>query len=144
MKKQLFILLLMFLPAVTFSQQYPKEVLPGKSYTVTATNDTLWVITDSQLEKCLEAGEKLEICKEITDSLKSANGKQQEVINQQDQNVKEYKEGYDRYKDKWEESDKKVEELEIKLEKQKKLTRVLCGVSAIGSALLTALIFIAL
>ncbi len=54
------IILLVVFSAIGWAQNYPKPVLPGQKYTVAPVHDTLWIITDSQLERALIAAKELE------------------------------------------------------------------------------------
>ena len=59
MKKVFFISLLTVWTILAWAQNYPKPILPGQELTIASKNDTLWIITDSQLEKTIITAKKL-------------------------------------------------------------------------------------
>ncbi len=60
MKKFIALYISLFTIAICFGQNYPIPVVPGKSFTVKPDKDTLWIITDNQLENALIAVKKLQ------------------------------------------------------------------------------------
>ncbi len=60
MKRAVFIVFVLILSAALWAQHYPISVVPGQKYTIAPKEDTLWVITDNQLERALIAAKQLE------------------------------------------------------------------------------------
>ena len=70
MNKTLLVLLFLISGNFVFSQSYPEVILPNSSKTIESQNDTLWILTDRQLNNALISKKKLIAEEEISKNLR--------------------------------------------------------------------------
>jgi hypothetical protein len=134
---------LLMLLDVAHAQTDSMEVIyPNNTREITAEADTLWILSDQQMEEALTMAEKgamFDSCMQRFDTFKAFHDS---VLNRKDRIIERLDSGYTRYRDKWEASNKKIEELRVNLEKARSRqfnTALIAGGSGI---VLTALVFL--
>jgi peptidoglycan hydrolase CwlO-like protein len=108
-----FVLIFLFvaLSLVVNGQNYPEVVLPGHKFTVAPVNDTLWIITDNQLERAIITARKLENAdKQILNYQKQIENLN-EQLQQTDTLLMATQKNLEFYRKKWQECDTNIKVL---------------------------------
>ena len=128
MKKYYFILLTALLPLLTVGQtSYPYEILPGQSKTISAAQDTLWVLKHSQLQRALIAVKTNKLLNEEISVLKQKIETKSELTFETDSLVKLHQKDAEFYKNKWQESEQDIDKVVKKYKQQKLLKNIFMG-----------------
>jgi len=103
--KQFVIILAIFLLGFAFAAaqvQYPHPVPPGQEFLVKSGNDTLWIMTNSQINKALVAVKNYDICqqeielyKKQVENLKQQVAHKDTIIVRTKQMMSQYQEAWD-------------------------------------------------
>ncbi|GAB4376155.1 MAG: hypothetical protein Kow0042_22150 [Calditrichia bacterium] len=120
--------------------QYPQQILPGQTRTITAAEDTLWVIKKSEAIQAIKASRHLELADSMIVFLQLKCAKLDTLRAEYEKIAQLNREGYIHYRDLWEETDLKLEETEISLVRWKRrwfLTAII-GTVTTGVALMWA------
>ncbi len=138
------LVLLMLLNVAQAQTDSMAVIYPNNTREITAEEDTLWILSDQQMEQAITMAEKgamYDSCMRHFNTFKAFHDSQ---IYRKDQIIEQLDSGYTRYRDKWEASNKRIEELRVNLEKAKSRqfnTALIAGGSGI---VLTALVFLIL
>lgn len=95
-------------------EKFPLMILGGETFTVPASYDTLWLITNRQLNRSIQTAMKLEIDSSMTALLQRKVELLNQIIVEKDSLIAFNRQGYLHYRDLWEETDYALEEAEIK------------------------------
>ena len=124
MNKFFSVIFFLALTLVAWGQNYPKYILPGDTAVVTPKEDTLWIITDSQLKRTLKAGYELKNAnKQLALYEKEVNVLKEEVA-QKDSVINLVKENRDYYEKNWKECSENLKVLAKLNKRQTTFTRV--------------------
>ena len=114
-----FIFILLF--ALQLSAQdsgYPFPVLGGQTIQTPATQDTLWILKNSQYKMKIKLAKKNELTGKEISTLKKKIELKQMLMSEQDSLKNIYKEGYDHYRKLWKETDFNLEQARIDASKR--------------------------
>ncbi len=115
----IFIFILLFSLQI-FAQDsgYPLPILGGQTIQTPASQDTLWILKNSQYKKMLRLAKTNELCDKEISILKKKSELKQLLISEQDSLKNIYKEGYDHYRKLWKETDINLERARIDASKR--------------------------
>ena len=121
-----------------------RVVQPGTSLLLDPAEDTLWVLSNRQMNKALTLAEKGRLFDSLLRKHEALKAYQDSIIARKNQIIKRLDSGYNRYTQKWDTCNRKLEQTRIKLEKarQKQTKTGLLG--AVGGVVLTGLLFLLL
>ncbi len=142
MKRILFIAVFFCAGKAAFAQEtlFPKPVIPGDTFEVSAQGDTLWVLKHSQYMRALSIAQKFAVTDSMLMLQEMKIQKLNAVIAEKDSIIELNKAGFERYRGLWEESDKKLEKTRIKLVKARRMTLIAAlGSGALGAVLVAIL-----
>ncbi len=145
MKKIFLLIIFLSLSFAIFAQQrYPVAVLPGDQYLVKPVEDTLWVITDSQLNRALIAVKELKNADLQLENYR----KQLENLNKQlaekDSILELTQKNRDYYEKNWKDCSNNLKVLVEENQKEAnklKAAKIIGGVATVAAFILGAYIF---
>lgn len=117
----LFLFLFAFIKIGVSQSNYPVEIPVGQTETISASEQSLWVITNSQLDSVIVTAEYLKICNETNVEYQDKISKLEKIRIEQITIIDTLQKGYDHYIELWQKCDMDLEATEIKVVKQKKL-----------------------
>ena len=119
--KALFVFLFLISIVIANAQDYPLEIKNGETLTVTAEDQSLWIITSSQMDSVIVTGEHLKICNEQNSLNLGKITKLEAIRAEQVAIIDTLKQGYEHYNGLWAECDRKLEKTEKEVVKQKRM-----------------------
>jgi len=140
MIKKIICLLFLIIPLYVVAQQYPQEIMPGTSKTITATTDTLWILKNSQLKNAIIKAKELEIANQQIEELKKIIGKTDTKDTEKDSLIVDLKKDRDYYKDIWQKTDNNLNKVAKEYKCQKLYTKIAIGCGIVATTL--AIIFL--
>lgn len=117
------LLFLILISTLVTGQNNPRYIKPGEVREVKAVNDTLWILTDTQVDSAIVKAERLKICSEILKLERKKISIKDSIIVEKDSIINICKSGSEHWHGKWLETDKALEQKEIAFEKQKNRTK---------------------
>ena len=140
----LFLLLFAFHGSSQAQVDSIRVVQPGTSLLLDPAEDTLWVLSNRQMNKALTLAEKGRLFDSLLRKHEALKAYQDSIIARKNQIIKRLDSAYNRYTQKWDTCNRKLEQTRIKLEKarQKQTKTGLLG--AVGGVVLTGLLFLLL
>lgn len=109
---------------------------------LTTEADTLWILSDQQMEEALtmpEKGALFDFCLQRFDTFKAFHDS---ILTRKDRIIEKLDSGYTRYRDKLEASNKTIEELRVNLEKARSRQFNTALIAGGGGIVLTTLVFL--
>ncbi len=129
---------------IGFAQKYPVVILPGQQKIITASNDTLWVLKNSQVNNALIQSKQLKICeKEFKNTQQQINILKQQYA-QKDSMYQATVKMMNKYKSNWEDCKASLNGMADDYKKALKHQRLLLlgtATASIVSFVLGAIIF---
>ena len=132
MRFLVFLMFVCFFFGVQAQQEYPLEIIPGKSKHVTAKSDTLWVIDNTQMKKGINDNLKLKNAEVMFVEFESEMKTLSNVIALKNGLIKKNKDGLDQYKKQWEESENQLIKEEEKVKKVKSKNKLWTGIGFVS------------
>ena len=137
-KKTLFFMLIFIIQLSAQDSGYPLPILGGQTIQTPATQDTLWILKNSQYKNMLKKAKVFSLSEAQLSLLHKKIKLQQDVINEKDTLAAIYKEGFNHYLTLWKETDGRLEKARI--EASRRWLYLELGI--IGGALATLLLIL--
>ncbi len=145
MKKIFLLIILLGLSFGIFAQQrYPIAVLPGKQFLVKPVGDTLWVITDSQLNRALIAVKELKNADLQIENYRKQLDNLNKQLAQKDSIIDLVTKNRDYYEKNWKDCSNNLKILVEENQKEAnklKAAKIIGGVATVAAFILGAYIF---
>lgn len=121
-----------------------RVVEPGTSLELNPRQDTLWVISNQQMEQALTLAEKGRLFDSLALKYEALKAYQDSIMGRKNRVIKRLDSGYNRYTQKWDTCNRKLEQAKINLEKARQNQTKIGLISGGGGVVLTTLLFLLL
>lgn len=137
MKQLIPIILLIILPIIALSQDF---IYPGESRTVTAENDTLYVINKSQMRQMVKTKQKNEILRELNNNYEEKICTLESKTAELDSLANIHEDDAIYYRRQWEAAEKDLSKAAKEARRQHRL-KILAGIGGTAVGIVIGLLF---